>query len=121
MLGHSANEVVRYTDVERSTDTTGEYVNVEATRSHRPLEYWVARSSRAMTVVHGAAPKTYSPACSLRGSGNSSGVAALTRRGASTGASALLKSSSSIRPARFSILSAEIRIWRTSSLASAKC
>ncbi len=62
-----------------------------------------------------------SPACSLRGTGNSSGVSLLTKRGTSTGASVLLKSSSSIRPARFSILSAEIRIWRTSSLTSPKC
>src|SRR5438552_6337858 len=51
---------------------------------------------------------SYSPACSLRGSGNNSAAPGLTSRGASTG-SALLKSSSSMRPARFSILSAEIR------------
>src|SRR3989440_12029974 len=59
----------------------------------------------------------YSPACSLRASGNSSGVPGLTMRGVSAGASVLLKSSSSIRPARFSILSAEIRICLMSSLA----
>src|SRR5215218_10272280 len=60
----------------------------------------------------------YSPACSLRcNGGNSSAPFALTIRGVSAGASLLLKSSSSIRPARFSILSAEIKICRTSSLA----
>ena len=83
---------------------------------------WVARSSRAMTPEFAARSEqnSYSPACSLRGAGNSSGVPLLTKRGTSTGASVLLKSSSSILPARFSILSAEIRIWRTSSFACEK-
>src|SRR6185312_10837483 len=115
MLGDAADKVVGYADVERAADTARKDVDVVAACSHLPpLGYWVARSSRAMTVER-VASQVYSPACSLRGRGNSSGVSLLTTRAVSAGASVLLKSSSSIRPARFSILSAEIRIWRTSS------
>src|SRR5450755_4167210 len=112
MFADTTNEVVGYADIEGATDATGEDVDVETARAHQAsLGYWVARSSRAMTTF------VYSPACNWRGSGKRSVVSDLTRRGASSGASDLLKSSSSMRPARFSILSAEIRIWRTSSLA----
>jgi hypothetical protein len=51
MFSHATNKIVGHTDVKRASDTTGEYVNVEAACPHRQsLEYWVARSSRAMTV-----------------------------------------------------------------------
>jgi len=51
MFGHTTNKVVGYANVQRATDAIGKYVNVVGTCSHQPsLEYWVARSSRAMTV-----------------------------------------------------------------------
>src|SRR5215510_14546416 len=50
MFTDAANEIVSYTNIERATDAAGENVDVELASSHRPpLEYWVARSSRAMT------------------------------------------------------------------------
>src|SRR5580700_93353 len=125
MFGDTADEVIGHADVKRAPNAAGKDVDVEAACRHlASLEYWVAWSSRAMTVWRVAPSylpdeKIHSPACSLRGRGNSSGAADLTSRGGSTGVSVLLKSSSSMRPARFSILSAEIRICRMSSLASA--
>ena len=51
MLVDATNEVIGHADVKRTADAAGEYVDVLAACSHRPpLEYWVARSSRAMTV-----------------------------------------------------------------------
>jgi hypothetical protein len=51
MLVHATNEIVGYADVKRASDAACEYVDVIAARSHpASLEYWVARSSRAMTV-----------------------------------------------------------------------
>ena len=118
VLANAPDLIIGHADVQRAADVAGEDVNVEAPWLHLyALEYWVARSSRAMTVLGWGGAMRYSPACSLRGRGNSSGAPGLTRRGVSSGASVLEKSSSSIRPARFSILSAEIRICRTSSLA----
>src|SRR6478735_4933851 len=70
MFGDAADQVIRHADVERAADAAGQNVDVEAARSHLPpREYWVARSSRAMTpalAAHGKA-NNYSPACNLRG------------------------------------------------------
>jgi len=51
VLENATNEVVGHADVMRTFDAICKYVNVKAACSHRPsLEYWVARSSRAMTL-----------------------------------------------------------------------
>src|SRR5665647_490598 len=51
VLVRPANEVVGYADVKRAADATDKDVDVEGAGSHPPsLGYWVARSSRAMTV-----------------------------------------------------------------------
>jgi hypothetical protein len=51
MLTDAAHEVIRHTDVKRAADAAGEDVDVVAAYSQLPpLGYWVARSSRAMTV-----------------------------------------------------------------------
>jgi hypothetical protein len=51
VLGDTTDEIICHADVKRAADPAGENVNVEAARSHLPpLEYWIARSSRAMTV-----------------------------------------------------------------------
>jgi hypothetical protein len=51
VLIHATNEVVGQADVKCAANAIGKYVNVEAACSRRQsLEYWVARSSRAMTV-----------------------------------------------------------------------
>src|SRR4030088_3371052 len=99
MLGHATNEIVGHADVKRASDAIGEYIDVEAAWSHRPaLGYGVARSRPGDDTS-----EIYSPACSLRGSGNSSGAPVLTMRAVSAGRSGLLTSSSSMRPARFSV------------------
>src|SRR5260370_33793588 len=52
MLSNATNKVVGHADVERASDTIGQNVNVEAACRHRlSVEYWVARSSRAMTAM----------------------------------------------------------------------
>ena len=56
MLVHSTNEIVGHANIERAANAIGQYVNVIAACSHLPsLEYWVARSSRAMTMPFVAA------------------------------------------------------------------
>ena len=48
---HTANEVIGYADVKRPANAISKNIDVEAACSHQlSLEYWVARSSRAMTV-----------------------------------------------------------------------
>src|SRR6185437_5066873 len=76
----STDEIIRHANIQCATDPAGQNVDVETPCGHfGSLGYWIARSSRAMTV------DDYSPACNLRGSGNSSGAAGLTTRAASVG------------------------------------
>jgi hypothetical protein len=116
MLADPSNDVIGYTDVQRAADAAGEDVDSSCVLPlgvsgilGRPV-----KPGDDSLVCGGGQTQTrstsYSPAWSLRGSGNNSGADGFTAHGASAGASGLLKSSSSIRPARFSILSAEIRI-----------
>src|SRR5271154_781826 len=52
VLGDTANEIVGHANIQRAADAAGQNVDVEAARPHLPsLEYWVARSSRAMTAA----------------------------------------------------------------------
>src|SRR6185312_17159411 len=50
MFRDSANEIVGHADVDRTSDFAGQNVDIIGACTHLPpLEYWIARSSRAMT------------------------------------------------------------------------
>src|SRR5690242_5985024 len=62
MLANAAHAVIGNAYVKHAANAAGEDIDVVAACAHlRSLEYWVARSSRAMTTLFGAATERLLP------------------------------------------------------------